>query len=74
MKIQKYAEVVNVTFHYLRNQRAEAVEALFSERAESYMAEWRNRDAFHFWCHLDDQNRRRLIQAACSCYGVELED
>jgi hypothetical protein len=63
------ADTVNDVLMYLSNRKAEAVELLFGEAAESYKAEWHARDPFKFWCALDLSNRKKVVQAAAAAYA-----
>ena len=55
---------IDLVFVYLYNRKEEAIQALFGHSCEAYQKEWRDRSIVAFWCHLDSDHSRKLVQLA----------
>jgi hypothetical protein len=69
-------DAVDAVLRYVGNHGEEAITNLFpyTTTSEDYLAEQRDRlakSAFHFWAHLDLNNRRRLVAMAIAVEGTE---
>lgn len=53
----------------VENHREQLVRQLFPDASKDYLAEWCDRSAFRFWCHLDAENRKRAIEIATEIYS-----
>lgn len=61
-------DVVDSVIRFLEGHKEQAVNRLFNDAADSYKDEWRGRDVFSFWVHLDSAHAKSLVAMACEFY------
>jgi hypothetical protein len=70
--LSKTIDDVDSVFRFLAHHREQAIQRLFPGQdagTEAYRQEWLARDSFGVWCHLDGDNRRRLVTMAIEHYA-----
>ncbi len=67
--LDKTIENIDNVFYFLDMHRAQAATRLFHTKNEEYLEEWITRSPFRFWVHLDQSNKRKLVDMAREHYA-----
>lgn len=68
MSLSKIIDIIDDVIRFLGNHKEQVINRLFSSATEGYKDEWRARDLFTFWTHLDSHNQRQLVKMAVEYY------
>ncbi len=64
----KEIETIDLVIRYIESNRETAITRLFPGATEDYKQEWRDRNLFKFWTHLDSHNQHRVVLLALEHY------
>ena len=68
MIYQGTIDTVDSVIRFIEGHKEQAIDRLFNGAVESYKDEWRERNVFGFWTHLDHEHARLLVDMAVEFY------
>lgn len=60
---------VDCVIRFIEGHKEQAINRLFPHAEDAYKHEWRKKDLFSFWVHLDGTNQTNLVKMAVEHYS-----